>query len=169
MEVLVTGGNGFVGRHVVSALKERGDCARVLALPGEDASWLEERGVEVHRGDVRDAKALAEPMRGAGGVLHLAAMMDVWRPLADYRAVNVAGTEHVCRAALRARVQRVVHMSSSSVYGMQLGRPADETFPIAPFRDPYPVTKAEAEAVDGGKRGVARGDRAAGPDLRPRR
>jgi nucleoside-diphosphate-sugar epimerase len=143
--ILITGGNGFVGRHLVAALLARGDRVRVLALPAEDASWLERRGVEVHRGDIRDAGSLAEPALGADAVLHLAAMMDVWRPLREYRAVNVTGTENVARAALAAGVRRFVHMSSSSVYGMGHGRPVDETFPLAPFRDPYPVTKAEGD------------------------
>jgi nucleoside-diphosphate-sugar epimerase len=145
MRILVTGGNGFVGRHVVSALKARGDGVRVLALPGEDTSWLERRGVAVHRGDIREPGSLVAPMERVDAVLHLAAMMDVWRPLDDYRAVNVDGTENVCRAALAAGARRLVHMSSSSVYGVGLGRPADETFPLAPFRDPYPVTKAVAD------------------------
>jgi nucleoside-diphosphate-sugar epimerase len=144
-EILVTGGNGFVGRHLVSTLQERGDSVRVLALPTEDARWLEERGVRVHRGDIRSPATLVEPMSGAEGVLHLAAMMDVWRPIGDYRAVNVTGTKNVCRAALAAGVHRVVHMSSSSVYGMALGRAVDESFPLSPFRDPYPVTKAAAD------------------------
>jgi nucleoside-diphosphate-sugar epimerase len=144
-EVLITGGNGFVGRHLVVELQARGDHVRVLALPDEDTRALEKRGVVIHRGDVRRPETLEEPMRGVDGVLHLAAMMDVWRPLADYRAVNVTGTENVCRAALAAGVGRLVHMSSSSVYGMGLGRPADETFPLAPFADPYPITKAEAD------------------------
>jgi nucleoside-diphosphate-sugar epimerase len=144
-EVLITGGNGFVGRHLVAALQERGDNVRVLALPDEDTGPLEERGVRVYRGDIRRRETLAAPMHGAEGVLHLAAMMDVWRPLADYQAVNVAGTDNVCRAALAAGVRRLVHMSSSSVYGMALGRPADESFPLRPFRDPYPLTKAAAD------------------------
>jgi len=144
-DVLITGGNGFVGRHLVTALQERGDTARVLALPGEDTAWLERRGVAVHRGDVRQPATLGAPMRGADGVVHLAAMMDVWRPLPDYRAVNVAGTVNVCRAARAAGAQRIVHMSSSSVYGMGLGRPADETFALRPFADPYPVSKAEGD------------------------
>lgn len=143
--ILVTGGNGFVGRHLVAALLARGDRVRVLALPGEDASGLEQRGVAVCRGDVRDAGSLTDPARGADAVLHLAAMMDAWRPLRDYRAVNVTGTENVARAALAAGVRRFVHMSSSSVYGMGHGRPVDESFPLAPFRDPYPVTKAEGD------------------------
>jgi nucleoside-diphosphate-sugar epimerase len=147
MEVLVTGGNGFVGRHVVSALQARGDSVRALALPTEDTRWLEERGVAVHRGDVRHRDALVAPTEGVDGVLHLAAMMDVWRPMEDYHAVNVTGTENVCRAALAAGAPRVVHMSSSSVYGVALGRAADEGCPLTPFPDPYPITKAAADLL----------------------
>jgi nucleoside-diphosphate-sugar epimerase len=146
-EILVTGGNGFVGRHVVCALLERGDSVRVLALPGEDAGALAARGISVFRGDIRRPETLVAPMRGVDAVLHLAAMMDVWRPFEDYHAVNVTGTENVCRAALAAGVHRLVHMSSSSVYGMALGRPADERFELQPFRDPYPQTKAAGDGV----------------------
>jgi nucleoside-diphosphate-sugar epimerase len=145
--VLITGGNGFVGRHLVEALQDRGEAVRVLALPEEDTRELEESGVAVHRGDVRQPQTLWAPMAGARAVFHLAAMMDVWRPLADYHAVNVFGTQNVCRAALAAGVQRIVHMSSSSVYRMGLGRAVDETFPLSPFPDPYPVTKAAADEV----------------------
>jgi nucleoside-diphosphate-sugar epimerase len=144
-EVLVTGGNGFVGRHLVSALCERGDSVRVLALPGEDADALAARGVAVFRGDIRRPDTLVAPMCRADAVVHLAAMMDVWRPFEDYHAVNVTGTVNVCRAALAAGVGRLVHMSSSSVYGMALGSPADERCPLRPFRDPYPETKATGD------------------------
>src|SRR5206468_8582978 len=69
--VLVTGGNGFVGRHLVAALQDRGDLVRVLALPGEDASWLRHRGVAVYHGDVREPASLAKPADGADAVLPL--------------------------------------------------------------------------------------------------
>ena len=142
MEILITGGNGLLGRHLVSALEDRGDDVRVLALPSEDTSSLEERGVAVHRGDIRRRETLTGPMSGVDAVLHLAGMMGVWRPMEHYRDVNVTGTENVCRAALAAGVRRLVHMSSSSIYGVALGRPADERFPLKPFPDPYPITKA---------------------------
>src|SRR5919109_3650810 len=142
MEILITGGNGLLGRHLVSALEDRGDNVRVLALPGEDTGSLEARGVAVHRGDIRHRETLTAAMSGVDAVLHLAGMMGVWRPMEEYHAVNVAGTENVCRAALAAGVRRLVHMSSSSVYGVALGRPAREDFPLTPFPDPYPVTKA---------------------------
>jgi nucleoside-diphosphate-sugar epimerase len=145
MDVLITGGNGLLGRHLVAALQRRGDSVRVLALPDEDTRWLRERGVAVHRGDVRWPDSLAAPMSGAAAVLHLAGMMGVWRPLRDYRDVNVTGTRNVCRAALAEGVRRVVHISSWTVYGMDLGRPAREDFLLRPFREPYTITKAEGD------------------------
>jgi nucleoside-diphosphate-sugar epimerase len=141
MEILITGGNGLLGRHLVSALLDRGDSPRALVLPDEDAAWLEERGVAVHRGDIRRPETLAAPMTGVDAVMHLAGMMGVWRPVEDYHAVNVTGTENVCRAAL-AEGARVVHVSSWTVYGMALPPPVDERAPLHPFPDPYPVTKA---------------------------
>ena len=146
MEVLITGGNGLLGRHAVTALQERGDTVRVLVLPGEDASALDERGVPIHRGDIRSPDTLTEPMSGVDAVLHLAGLMGVWRPLTEYEAVNVTGTEHVCRAAL-VEGARVVHVSSWTVYGMDLGTPAREDFPLAPFREPYALTKAAGDAA----------------------
>ena len=92
MEILITGGNGFLGRNLILALQERGDTARVLALPAENTSWLEERGVQVFRGDLRDPQVLQAPMQGVDKVVHLAAMMGTWRSVAEYAAVNVKGT-----------------------------------------------------------------------------
>jgi nucleoside-diphosphate-sugar epimerase len=86
-------------------------------------------------------------MRGVDAVFHLAGMMGVWRPMRDYYAVNVTGSENVCRAALAAGVRRLVHISSSIVYGMALGRPAREDFRLAPFHDPYAVTKAAGDKL----------------------
>jgi nucleoside-diphosphate-sugar epimerase len=146
MEVLITGGNGLLGRHVVSALQERGDSVRVLVLPTEDAAALEERDVPVHRGDIRRPETLAAAMSGVDAVLHLAGMMGVWRPLSEYHAVNVTGTENVCRAAL-AEDARVVHVSSWTVYGMALDEPAREDFPLEPFQEPYAITKAAGDEV----------------------
>jgi nucleoside-diphosphate-sugar epimerase len=146
MEVLITGGNGLLGRHLVRALQDRGDGVRVLVLPGEDASWLEERNVTVDRGDVRRPETLTAPVSGVEAVLHLAGMMGVWRPMADYHAVNVTGTANVCRAALIEAV-RVVHVSSWTVYGMALGQPVREQHPFTPFSEPYATTKAAGDLV----------------------
>jgi nucleoside-diphosphate-sugar epimerase len=147
MEILITGGGGFLGRYLVPALQERDHTVRSLVLPTEDATWLTRRGVAIYPGDVRQPDTLTAPMQGVDAVFHLAAMMGVWRPMQDYYAVNVAGTEHVCRAALATGVRRLVHISSWTVYGMGLGRPAREDFPLTPFPEPYAVTKAEGDKV----------------------
>lgn len=147
MEILLTGGNGLIGHHLITALQERGDHLRVLVLPAEDTTWLEERGITVFRGDIRNPDVLAAPMRGVEGVFHLAAMMGAWRSMADYAAVNVWGTEHVCRAALAAGVRRLVHVSSAMVYDMTRGQPVDEDTPLAPLDEPYCQTKAQGDAL----------------------
>lgn len=147
MNILITGGNGLLGRQLVSALRDRGDSVRVLALPDEDASWLLERDIDVFRGDIRSLHTLTEAVSDAEAMLHLAGMMGVWRPLEDYHAVNVTGTENVCRAALAEGVRRLVHVSSWTVYGMALGRPATEEFPMRPFREPYALTKAAGDVA----------------------
>jgi nucleoside-diphosphate-sugar epimerase len=146
MEILITGGNGLLGRHLVPALEERGYGVRVLVLPREDSSWLDARGVTVHRGDVRRPETLTGPMSGVEAVMHLAGVMGVWRPMGDYHAVNVTGTANVCRAAL-VEAARVVHVSSWTVYGMALGQPVREEHPLTPFSEPYAMTKAAGDMV----------------------
>ncbi len=147
MDVLITGGTGLLGRHLVAALQDRGDTVRVLALPEDDTGWLRQRGVAVYRGNVRWPDTLAAPLSGVTAVVHLAGMMGVWRPLQEYRDVNVTGTRNVCGAALAEGVSRIVHVSSWTVYGMDLGRPAREDFLLKPFREPYAITKAEGDLV----------------------
>jgi nucleoside-diphosphate-sugar epimerase len=74
-------------------------------------------------------------------------MTGVWRPIDQYRAVNVIGTENLCRAALAEGTRRFVHTSSCMAYGTGLGRPAREDFPLRPLREPYAVTKAEGDKL----------------------
>jgi nucleoside-diphosphate-sugar epimerase len=147
VEILVTGAGGLLGHHTIRTLLDRGDEIRALALDGEDVSSLEAPGVAIHRGDIRVPETLTAPMHGVDAVLHLAGMMGVWRPLDDYRAVNVAGTENVCRAALAQSVKRVVHVSSWTVYGMRQPSPCAEETPLAPFSEPYALSKAEGDRL----------------------
>lgn len=147
MELLITGGNGFMGRNLILKLLERGDKVRVLALPTEDITWLEERDVQVFRGDILNPDELIVPMRGVEGVFHLAAMIGTWRPMQDYYAVNVTGTENVCRAALDAGVGRLVHISSAMVYDMAMGRAVTENDLLEPLDEPYSLTKAQGDIL----------------------
>jgi len=145
LDILITGGDGLLSRHLATALLHRADSVRVLARPTEDTRWLEGQGAVIYRGDVRRPETLIAPMSGAWAVLHLASMMGTWRPIEDYRAVNVTGTENVCRAVLARGVGRIVHVSSWKVYGMALGEPATEQFLLRPFGEPYSITKAAGD------------------------
>lgn len=147
MSALVTGSTGLLARHLIPALQQRGHSVRALVLRGEDTHWLEQHDVAITYGDVRLPDTLAPAVQGMDLVFHLAGMMGVWRPMADYYAVNVTGTENVCRAALAAGVQRLVHVSSWTVYGITLGYVAHESSPLKPFPEPYAVTKAAADKL----------------------
>lgn len=147
MQVCITGASGLLGSHLIAALRERGDMIRALVLPNEDASALEARDITIFRGDIRDPETLIAPLREVDTVFHLAGMMGVWRPMTDYYAVNVTGTENICRAALATGARRLVHVSSWTVYGMDLGAPAREESPFMPFQEPYAVTKAAGDKL----------------------
>jgi 2-alkyl-3-oxoalkanoate reductase len=147
VETLITGGTGLVGHHLVTKLQHRGDRVRALVLPSENAGWLEERGVTVYRGDIRDPDTLTAPMRGVDTVFHLAAMQGVWLPIEEYYKVNVTGTENVCRAAMIAGARRIVHVSSWTIYGMARSQPLTEDVPPNPWHDPYWITKAQGDLL----------------------
>src|SRR5919201_1438417 len=114
MKVLITGATGLLGGHLISALQERNEQIRALVLPVENADHL---GVEVVCGDITDPGTLEPAVRDVDLIFHLAGMMGVWRPLADYRLVNVNGSENLYKAAQNAGVRRFVHTSSHTVYG----------------------------------------------------
>jgi len=116
-------------------------------LPVENADKLIEQGVEVVRGDITDAATLGPAVKDVELIFHLAGMMGVWRPLADYRLVNVTGTENLYKAAQAAGVRRFVHTSSHTVYGLGHGRFMVEEDPLKPDPDPYSITKAEGDRM----------------------
>src|SRR5258706_8282284 len=147
MRILVTGETGFLAANLIPALQKRGHSVRGLVLPSADATWLENRNVAVYRGDVRKPASLTAAMRDADAVFHLAAAIGTRRPMKEYYAINVTGTKNVCRAALRAGVMRLVHVSTTSVYRQGLGSPVDEDSPLRPLPDPYPLTKAAGDLL----------------------
>ncbi|GCE13583.1 NAD-dependent epimerase/dehydratase family protein [Tengunoibacter tsumagoiensis] len=147
MKVLLTGATGLLGSHLLQALQQRGEHVRALVLPVENASKLEAQGVEIVRGDVTDASTLAPALKDIELTIHLAGMMGVDRPLADYRLVNVTGTENLYRAAQEAGVRRFVHTSSHTVYGLGHGRFLKEEDELRPDNDPYSITKTEGDIL----------------------
>lgn len=158
MNVLVTGATGFVGRHLVRALRERGDDVRAYARPATDSAELERLGVEVVRGSLADGGALRAAAAGRELVFHAVGLVSYeWGELARLREANVESVERVLAAVEPGA--RFVHVSSAAAVGPseRPDRLADETqpFPAAALRNPYSVTKREAEelvrsAVSGG-------------------
>lgn len=116
-QMLVTGGCGFIGRHVVSLLAARGDRVRVLDL----AEWPAAAGalpaeVELRKGSIRDREVLARACRGIDTVFHLAANPNLWAPDPRiFHEVNYEGTMRVLEAAAEAGVRRFVHTSTESI------------------------------------------------------
>jgi UDP-glucose 4-epimerase len=150
VEVLVTGGAGFIGAHVVAELGRRGT-GRVIVLDdlstGRADNLAGQDHAELVVGSVLDQPLVERLVDRAGAVVHLAAIPAVARSLADPRAthdVNVTGTVVVLEAARRPG-RPVVVASSSSVYGPGATLPATETQPTRPA-SPYAVSKLAAEA-----------------------
>jgi nucleoside-diphosphate-sugar epimerase len=147
MTILITGATGLLGGHLIQTLQQRKERIRALVLPTENAERLQEQGVEVLRGDVADAATLPPAVKDIEVVIHLAGMMGVNRPLADYRRVNVIGSENLYQAAQAAGVRRFVHTSSHNVYGLGHGRFLTEEDPLQPDPDPYSISKAEGDRL----------------------
>ena len=149
MKVFVTGGSGFVGRNLISALVARGDTVVALARSLSAMQTVRGLGAEPQAGDLVDVDAMKAGMSGAELVFHCAAKVDDWGDPAEFHRVNVEGTAHVIEAARAAGVRRLVHVSTEAV--LADGTPihdADETRPRA--SKPiglYPWSKGEAEAV----------------------
>jgi nucleoside-diphosphate-sugar epimerase len=145
MRSLVTGAGGFLGRHLVQRLVERG--GQVRALVRRPSPGLAVLGVEVVQGDVRDEEAVRAACRGVEVVFHLAAVAGIWGPWEHFYGVNTLGTKHVVAGCLAEGVRKLVYTSSPSVTfdgTDQCG--VDETVPYARrWLCHYPHTKALAE------------------------
>jgi nucleoside-diphosphate-sugar epimerase len=130
MRVFVTGGTGFIGSAVVARLRGRGDEVRALVRHPEKARDLKDLGCELVPGDLGDAGAIREAMRGCDAVIHGAAIYEVGIPAkrraAMYQA-NVEGTETVLGAALQEEVPKVVYISTVNAFGNTEGRIVDES------------------------------------------
>jgi len=113
MQILVTGGGGFVGGYVVDLLLERGYAVRSLGRSPQPA--LEAKGVEVRCADLADAQAVRDAVEGVDAVFHVAAKAGVWGSWDSYYQANVAGTRNVVEACQAHGVGRLVYTSTPSV------------------------------------------------------
>lgn len=126
MHTLVTGGGGFLGRYIVEQLVARGDQVRSLGRGAYPE--LESMGVEVVRGDIRDAAAVVAACEGVDCVFHTAALAGIGGPWELFRDINLQGTAHVLDACRRHGIGRLVYTSSpSATYAGHEQRGEDES------------------------------------------
>lgn len=152
--VCVTGSTGFLGRHLVRALLERGYRLRLLVRADSDTDWLRQpafenwwKHIELVTGDITQPAPVQRAMRGCRQVVHAAGRFRFWGPMDKFARVNIHGTETVARAAVQARVERFVYISSLAVIGHPpQAEMIDEYTPCKPA-DPYQCSKLEAEQV----------------------
>ena len=155
--VLVTGGGGFIGSHLVEALVDRGAEVTALVRYNSRNDWgmLEGRyrtggkGLRVIPGDVTDAGCVRRAVEGSELVFHLAALIGIpysYEAPESYVRTNLMGTLNVLQAALSAGVERVVHTSTSEVYGTAVYTPIDEAHPLQ-GQSPYSATKIAADKM----------------------
>src|SRR3989344_684622 len=143
MKVLVTGGAGFIGSHLVALLVQKGIDVRVLdsLISGKRERVTD--GAQFIKGDIRDCEALKSAIDGITHVVHLAALVSVEESMKDpvsFNDVNVAGTENVLFAAHEAGVTRFVYATSAAVYGDDPSLPKMEAGALR-SQSPYAFSK----------------------------
>jgi len=153
MKTLVTGAGGFIASHLVEELVHKGHRVRAFVRYNSRNlwGWLEDSpcrdAVEIISGDVRDYDLVESAVEGCETVFHLAALIGIpysyVSPLA-YVRTNVEGTYNILQAARECSVNRVVHTSTSEIYGTAQYVPIDEAHPINP-QSPYAASKASAD------------------------
>lgn len=155
--VLVTGAGGFIGSHLVEALvrmganvrafvryNSRSDYGLLDALSGEIQDQI-----EFFVGDLKDPEALKKPIAGCGVVFHLGSLIAIpysyVNPM-DFVQTNVVGTANLLNACLGANVEKMIHTSTSEVYGTATYSPIDEKHPLQ-AQSPYAATKIAADKL----------------------
>lgn len=131
MRIFQTGATGFIGGALARALLERGDEVRALVRSPEKAADLKAAGAELIPGSLAKPDELASEMEGCDAVIHGAAVYEIGIPdkqRASMYATNVEGTENVLGAALKARIPKVVYISTVAAFGNTRGEVVDENY-----------------------------------------
>ena len=155
--ILITGADGFIGSHLTESLVRQGYKVRAFVMYNSFNSWgwLDHCGAdvkgkfEVFSGDIRDPHGVKEAMRGCDAVLHLAALIAIpysYHSPDTYVDTNIKGTLNVLQAARELDVKRVIHTSTSEVYGTAKFVPITEAHPLQ-GQSPYSATKIAADQL----------------------
>jgi len=153
MKVLVTGSEGFIGSHLTELLVEKGFEVKAFVRYNfkNNWGWLEEskykNDIEIYTGDVRDFDSVYDAMKDVDVVFHLAALIGIpysyISPLA-YIKTNTEGTYNILESGRKLNLKRIIHTSTSEIYGTAQYVPIDEKHPYNP-QSPYAASKAAAD------------------------
>ena len=157
MKILITGADGFIGSHLTEALVRLGFDVRAFVFYNSFNSmgWLDncdqkvKGNFEIFFGDIRDPNGVKEAMKGCGAVLHLAALIAIpysYHSPDSYVDTNIKGTLNVLQAARSLSISRVIHTSTSEVYGTARFVPITEEHPLV-GQSPYSATKIAADQL----------------------
>jgi nucleoside-diphosphate-sugar epimerase len=142
---LVTGASGFIGGHIAERLLTDGYQVRCFARSTSNTALIEQLEADLVYGDLTDESSLLRAAYGCRYVLHCGAFVSDWGTVKEVRRVNVLGTRNLLQACVAASVQRLVHLSTTDVYGYPGAGAIDESHPPGRFRNWYAQTKLEAE------------------------
>lgn len=156
-KILVTGADGFIGSHLTEQLVRQGYHVRAFVNYNSFNSWgwLDEspkeitKNIEVFAGDIRDPHGIKVAMQGCSHVLNLAALIAIpysYHSPDTYVDTNIKGTLNIVQAARELGVEKVVHTSTSEVYGTALYVPIDEEHPLQ-GQSPYSASKIGADQM----------------------
>lgn len=156
-KILITGSDGFIGSHLTEALVRAGHSVRAFVMYNSFNSWgwLDQSpkdirdNLDVFAGDIRDPHGVKTAMQGCDTVLHLAALIAIpysYHSPDTYIDTNIKGTLNVLQAARELGVKRVVHTSTSEVYGSARFVPITENHPLQ-GQSPYSATKIAADQL----------------------
>ena len=156
-KILITGSDGFIGSHLTEALVRAGHSVRAFVMYNSFNSWgwLDQSpndirdNLDVFAGDIRDPHGVKTAMKGCDTVLHLAALIAIpysYHSPDTYIDTNIKGTLNVLQAARELGVKRVVHTSTSEVYGSARFVPITEEHPLQ-GQSPYSATKIAADQL----------------------
>ena len=147
--ILVTGGAGFIGSHLVDQFTRDNQPVRVLEHPNASVDHLPLNKIELVRADIRDISAVNQAVRGCDQVYHLAADPNLWRRnRGEFDAINHVAAVHVMRAALDAGAQRVLYVSTESILTSAkkiIGAVENARFQEQDMIGPYCLSKFRAE------------------------
>lgn len=156
-KILVTGADGFIGSHITEALVRRGHKVRTFVMYNSFNTWgwldhsskeIKEQ-IEIFAGDIRDPYGVKEAMKGCDVVLHLAALIAIpysYHSPDTYIDTNIKGTLNIVQAARELGIEKVVHTSTSEVYGTAQFVPITEEHPLQ-GQSPYSASKIGADQI----------------------